>query len=242
MLDRFIAYLYEQLDNHGIYVWGGQGQRGSEITEAWIRRRETSSRNAERAIRYWKKQVAAGYGDVLRAFDCSGLGVYFLLNNGLISRDMTSDGMLRMCRRISFSELKKGDFVFNVDKNGRAYHVGYIVDGALNTIEAKGRDHGVMKAPFKGWDVYGRPPFFMDDAGHIKSRILKLVKPYMRGEDVRLVQAALKKRGVSTGAVDGIYGPLTEKAVRALQADARIAVDGKAGPDTFGALGLEYYR
>ena len=77
-LNEFISYLQEQVNNHSIYVWGAQGQTG--ITEDWIRKKETSKANGDRAVAYWKKQVNAGYGKTLRAFDCSGLGMYFLQN------------------------------------------------------------------------------------------------------------------------------------------------------------------
>ena len=60
-LNDFIAYLEEQAANHSIYVWGGQGQDHTTISEAWIRERETSTDNANRAIAFWKKQVK-GYG------------------------------------------------------------------------------------------------------------------------------------------------------------------------------------
>ena len=45
-LNDFIAYLEEQAANHSIYVWGGQGQDHTTISEAWIRERETSTDNA----------------------------------------------------------------------------------------------------------------------------------------------------------------------------------------------------
>lgn len=76
-LDDFNRYLLEQVNNHSIYVWGAQGQNHTIISGSWIRARETSRANAERAIAFWKKQVAAGYGLRLRAFD-SGLPVSFL--------------------------------------------------------------------------------------------------------------------------------------------------------------------
>ncbi len=79
-LKPFLDYLEEQVRNHSIYVWGAQGQQGSAITEKWIKRRETSDTNYQRAVAFWKKQCEAGYGDVLRAFDCSGLGMYYLQN------------------------------------------------------------------------------------------------------------------------------------------------------------------
>ena len=77
-LSEFIAYLEEQAANHSIYVWGGQGQDHTTISEAWIQKMEDSEANARRAIAFWKKQVKAGYGEKLRAFDCGGLATYYL--------------------------------------------------------------------------------------------------------------------------------------------------------------------
>ena len=57
---------------------------------------------------------------------------------------------------------------------------------------------------------------------------------------VRVVQRALHRRGYDLGApgVDGRFGPLTEAAVRQMQADYRLAVDGIVGSHTRRALGL----
>jgi peptidoglycan hydrolase-like protein with peptidoglycan-binding domain len=51
------------------------------------------------------------------------------------------------------------------------------------------------------------------------------------------LQVALKERGFYTGAIDGIAGPLTAKAVRRFQRRAGLTVDGIAGPQTRKALG-----
>ncbi|MEA4969903.1 MAG: peptidoglycan-binding protein [Candidatus Pelethousia sp.] len=257
MLNKFISYLEEQVRNHSVYVWGGQGEQGRQVSEAWIRKRENSTANAARAIAFWRKQVLAGYGDVLRAFDCSGLAVYFLLKEGLLSNDTTADGLMRKCARISQGELRRGDFVFKVDAKGKAYHVGYIVDDALNVIEAQGRDTGVIKSSLKGWNAYGRPPFFNAVVTPTpvptptpaptpaptpvpKSRVLMLVKPYLQGVDVAELQTALKKRGYAVGTIDGVFGPQADKALRKFQKAAKLVPDGKAGPKTYAALGLEW--
>ena len=95
-LKDFIDYLYEQVRNHSIYVWGAQGEDGSTINEACIRKRENTNTNADRAIRFWQKQCEAGYKDRLRAFDCSGLGVCFFLDRGYINSDTTADGLKKL--------------------------------------------------------------------------------------------------------------------------------------------------
>ena len=232
MIDAFITYLKEQVANHSIYVWGGQGQRGDEITEAWIRRRETSERNAERVIRYWKKQIKAGYGDVLRAFDCSGLGCFFFERHGLIANDTTANGLMGRCRLIAKAELKKGDMVFRCGDDGKAYHVGYVIDDGKYVIEAAGRDEGVKKSRLKGWDRYGRPTFFEAENTE-KRRLLQYKKPMMRGDDVTELQRALRSWGFDPGKIDGIFGEKTKAAVLAFQKAAGLKADGIAGPKTF---------
>ncbi|WP_129841602.1 helix-turn-helix domain-containing protein [Streptomyces sp. RFCAC02] len=49
-------------------------------------------------------------------------------------------------------------------------------------------------------------------------------------------QCLLEHHGVSPGVVDGSFGSNTERAVRRLQDEAGIAVDGMIGPDTWKAL------
>jgi len=51
------------------------------------------------------------------------------------------------------------------------------------------------------------------------------------------LQVALRAKGLYDGTVDGIEGPATRAAVRALQARRGLAVDGIAGPRTRRALG-----
>lgn len=153
---------------------------------------------------------------------------------------------MRRCARICQGEVRRGDFVFKVDNKGKAYHVGYVVDDTLNVIEAQGRNTGVIKSPLKGWNAYGRPPFFSSVASPSptpapKSRVLMLVKPYIQGPDVVELQKALKRRGYTVGSVDGVFGPLADKAVRKFQKNTKLVVDGKAGPKTNAALGLEWH-
>ncbi len=59
-----------------------------------------------------------------------------------------------------------------------------------------------------------------------------------RGQEVRSVQTKLKSLGFYKGAVDGIYGTGTQKAVRAFQKSVGITADGIAGQKTLLYLGL----
>lgn len=57
-----------------------------------------------------------------------------------------------------------------------------------------------------------------------------------RGDGVVAVQEFLWTHGVDPGPVDGIFGPLTDQAVRAFQARRLIGVDGIVGPMTWSRL------
>lgn len=255
-LNDFIKHLEDEVKNGSIYVWGAQGQGADVISEEWIKKMETSPANAARAIALYKKRVEEGFGDRLRAFDCSGLGMAYLQNETkTVSSDMSANGMMATCEIIKKEEARRGDWVFKVNSSGKATHIGYIVDDDLNVIEAKGRDYGVIKSPLSkgGWNRYGRPKYFADEITGASGtatqapeasiwtvrRPLKRVSPYMRGEDVRGLQRALIDRGYACGraGADGIFGNDTEKAVRAFQGSARLTVDGIAGRQTVTALG-----
>ncbi len=54
---------------------------------------------------------------------------------------------------------------------------------------------------------------------------------------VAALQVGLHARGLYRGPIDGITGPGTQRAIRRLQARARISVDGVVGPKTRRALG-----
>jgi hypothetical protein len=54
---------------------------------------------------------------------------------------------------------------------------------------------------------------------------------------VAALQVGLRAHGLYRGPIDGLTGPATQRAIRKLQARARIAVDGVVGPKTRRALG-----
>ena len=57
-----------------------------------------------------------------------------------------------------------------------------------------------------------------------------------RGEIVRQLQACLQQKGYSIRP-DGVFGPQTEKALRAFQRANNLKIDGVAGPETLSRLG-----
>lgn len=64
----------------------------------------------------------------------------------------------------------------------------------------------------------------------------RLLKFGCRGPDVADLQQVLSQLGFDPGPSDGHYGWLTEAAVRDLQREYRLLVDGKAGPQVYGLL------
>lgn len=249
-LSEFITYLETQVKNKSIYVWGAQGQMHPTLTEAWIKSKEKGT-NRRNALKVYRAAVNAGKQKVCRAFDCSGLGMYWLIQNGVYKSDMTANGMKGKCTLINKSQLKKGDWVFRVYPNGKAYHIGYVVDDALNVVEARGRAYGVQKRTLNAsgsdyWNAFGRPGCFASEINGASeprvelkaSRALTYVKGnLMEGKDVRALQLALNNAGVDCGSPDGVFGSNTYKAVKAYQKAKGLTVDGIVGKKTIEALG-----
>ena len=60
-----------------------------------------------------------------------------------------------------------------------------------------------------------------------------------RGETVKLLQNALNGAGFDCGRADGVFGPLTCRALTAYQGSRGLEADGTAGPLTWAKLGEE---
>lgn len=65
-----------------------------------------------------------------------------------------------------------------------------------------------------------------------------LIRRGSTGTTVRTIQTRLRQWGYYDGAVDGIFGPRTEAAVRHFQRRNGLAVDGIVGPKTAAAIGI----
>lgn len=74
-------------------------------------------------------------------------------------------------------------------------------------------------------------------------RTLYLRHPFMRGDDVLTLQTRLNALGFNSGREDGIYGPASDRAVRAFQKEYAIVEDGIYGTTTHAGLtGLRVER
>ena len=165
MLQEFIEYLKEQIGEP--YVWGGQHTRLT--TENYVRvieKREAKTGGykggpsyAEAAIEFCRKKFDEG-ATVLYAYDCSGLGCYWLYNLKHIYRsDCTANTMMQRCKLVG-TPPKNGYWLFKCSGN-KATHIGYMVTDT-ELIEAGGRRVGVQKRAFrdKDWSCWGIPLVF----------------------------------------------------------------------------------
>jgi hypothetical protein len=62
------------------------------------------------------------------------------------------------------------------------------------------------------------------------------LNPGARGTQVRVLQRALVKLGYSPGAIDGAYGPATQRALETFQTASGLTADGVLGAKTRAAL------
>lgn len=86
-------------------------------------------------------------------------------------------------------------------------------------------------------DVSGAGAPVIASAADTEIRLLSLQSPFLAGADVRALQEALSKAGHKL-APDGVFGPATDKALRAFQKKKKLVEDGIAGPAVRAALKL----
>ena len=163
-LSDFIEYLKAQVGEP--YLWGGQHTKLTpEDYEQIIRKKETKGGYSDgqsyvdAAIEFCRRKFEAG-ATVLYAYDCSGLGCYWLHNlKRLYRSDVNANTMMGRCE-LKQEAPKRGWWVFRLDGK-RAIHIGYMIDDQY-LVEAKGRKYGVVRTKFnaKDWHAWGIPAVF----------------------------------------------------------------------------------
>lgn len=219
LLDEWLDYLEAQV-GRGVYVYGAQGQRATEVgdVDAWIDRRSTSESTAKKAQKYYRQKAAEIGAENIRFFDCSGLAMYFFQNlKGISKNDASANTLWLGCKQIPKADLKPGDFVF-IDTDGRKTHIGYVArDGQI--IEARASGYGVEVYPQQSrpWTHCGRHKWLRDEIeGNetVEQVPQRTVKQWQR---LLLVYdpMCLPEYGA-----DGDYGAETDAALVALIKDA----------------------
>ena len=176
----------------------------------------------------------AALGQGKRAYDCAQLSRFAMEAVGIpmVSGANSQWQKTAWAERGPMADLPRDKvcLVFRNDGDTMG-HVGvYTGDGCV--IHAKGHDWGVMRQRLEdtAFTHYGVPAALYDG-----KPALPILRQGASGAEVESLQSLLRGAGEAL-AIDGRFGPDTEKAVRAFQRRSGLAVDGVAGPCTWAAL------
>jgi len=125
----------------------------------------------------------------------------------------------------------------------RLHRLGLVEDGGGDEFDAEldravrqfQQERGIAVDGLVGTQTFRR----LEEARwRLGDRVLSFLPGHlMVGDDVLALQERLTGLGFSPGRPDGIFGRLTDHAVREFQLNTGLPTDGTAGPDTFRALG-----
>lgn len=136
------------------YCWGCQGETLYDIVAKYAKGKNQSESKTIKMLSFMEDN---GIKDT-QFFDCSGLGVKWLLEHGKIKEDTTAAGLYRLCTPIKENEVTTGCWCFLKNDNG-IYHIGYLVDDNTS-VHAYNQEKGVIKEKRtnRKW-IYARPDF-----------------------------------------------------------------------------------
>mgnify|MGYP002522427639 CR=1 FL=1 len=255
-------FLYA-VENRWGYIWGTAGVMWTQARQnqkikymeqtygaSWQKNADAKNDNYYMAAMYGAKWIGHTVAD------CSGLFKWAFNklgysiahgSNSIYDRYCSTKGKITDDIR---KTMLPGTAVF-VDKNGNKSHIGLYV-GNGKVVEEASTQAGACTSNLSAgkWTYFGRlknvsyssqnepeqPSSTSDDKSSTKS--LPTLKRGSKGEYVSLLQTMLANEGYSLGScgVDGDFGQMTERAVRAFQSDAGLEPDGIVGSRTWGAL------
>jgi len=238
-----VAYVKKAHAEKWGYVFGGQGETYTlELAEKWGKAGRFGM-----SYDYYTTRCKQWFGHIV--VDCSGLIVQAFRSKHPAYGDRTADAFIGQCVETGYINTLPEKPGICLWKPG---HIGiYIGNG--KAIEARGVNYGVTETAVQGrgwvkWGLLADVDYTVDVVKQkppvvkfVLGRLLKYVKAkMMRGDDVKELQTALKRTGYDPGPIDGIFGPKTEKAVKAFQRVKGLVVDGIVGPKTAAALGWKW--
>lgn len=235
---EFKEYLIAMLGN--MYVLGAQGQAFVDLLDKVCDMEKEDIDLVANVLTLLKKKIKEGtdINDLL-SFDCSGLGMYWLMLKKIYKYDLTAKGLYESIpeKVTGLENVKAGDFVFT----GNLGHVGYAI-GNNQVIEARGTAYGVVQTDLfkREWKKVARPDWWSDlENKPVLKRELKLTDPCMRGDDVKEAQELLKEKGYDPGTIDGVFGKKTEQASKDFKRDNGLKYEtGTIGKKTAEKLGF----
>lgn len=237
---EFKSYLISNLGM--MYVLGAQGHKITDLLDRMCAMEKNDPKLIQNVLTLLQKKLRSGVDiNTLLAFDCSGLGMKWLIDQGIFKYDMTAKEMYNSIpeKVKTLGAVKIGDFVFT-DSLG---HIGYYI-GDDTVIEARGTAYGVVLTNLykREWTKIARPDWWLDvEDKPVLRRELKLTDPYMKGDDVKTAQELLIEKGYNPGACDGIFGKNTEIAAKNFKQDNGLKYDtGTIGKKTAEKLGFKW--
>lgn len=235
---EFKSYLIAMLGM--MYVLGAQGEKIVELLHKLCAMEQNDPKLIQNVLTLLQKKLDAGIDiNTILAFDCSGLGMKWLMSKGVYKSDLRAKDMYNSIpNKIERLELvRAGDMVFTESLG----HVGYAID-ENTVIEAKGTAEGVVMTNLykREWTKAARPDWWIDlNEKPVLRRELKLTDPCMRGQDVKTAQALLTEKGYNPGEIDGIFGRATDMASKNFKADNGLRHEtGTIGKKTAEKLGF----
>jgi N-acetylmuramoyl-L-alanine amidase len=162
-----------------------------------------------------------------------------------LSVAITCEGRLLV---VIFRQMKKLKFLRNgsigkavADIQRRLKKLGYAITdngGVFNSsteiaVKQFQQDRGLLVDGIVGNETWQD----LVEAGYILGdRPIYLKNPYLAGDDIKTVQLWLRTVGFNPGPIDGIYGQLTEAAVKEFQTNVGVRSDGIISTDTIEAF------
>lgn len=130
----------------------------SSTPVAAVKRVEATSQASERAASHALRMVGRPYragGETASAgFDCSGL-VQFSYRQAGVAVPRSTELQLRATRKISRSELRRGDLVFFDQEGRKKSHVGvYLGDGRFVHAPSSGKQVRVDRLDSRYWQSH----------------------------------------------------------------------------------------
>lgn len=241
------------------YIWGTSGQIWRQVDQTALTNKYNSNPKKYADLKLGVEYGSKWLGHIV--YDCSGLTSKAAKNLGLSYCHGSNSSWKKDCEYKG--ELKKGmslpegAWVYTGTSENDHPHIGtYTGDGWVT--EAQGTKTGVTKTKltnnkWKWWGL-GKGMSFDFIPGQTvnpvvapnptptqpitpvkESKKRPTIRRGDRGGAVRELQSLLAKNGSSL-AIDGIFGPGTQSAVRAFQFRNGLVVDGIVGPKTWAAL------
>ena len=245
--EALIAKFQQALEEKWGYIGGTAGEKWTAEKQKELEK--TTDANRAQGRQYGSKWIGH------RVADCSGLfswafrqlgGIIYHGSDTMYRKYCVNKGELSKGKRTDLGTLKPGTAVFVW--NGSSYsHVGLYAGNGI-VIEAMSTLKGVTttKVTAGKWTHWGelagidyvnagQNEQLTNNNEQLKElTIPKTIRKGSKGDAVKEMQSILEELGYDLGpcGVDGDFGRMTEKAVKAFQKDHGLKVDGIVGPLT----------